>query len=181
MGEISIGLGEPLARVGFPDTETWLRAVESHVWHEMGHELFSRNYEAPNGKLPEIASNLLEDIRVERRLVETFGDQAQPALALNLRLSWPDDQAICQGAMRLGSTTVLTILVGRRHARTVSDGEADGVLALAPGAVATSELRELWAQYSSLADDEVGEDSAKELAVALAGMLPDKLADFASD
>jgi hypothetical protein len=172
---ITLGLGE-IHELELEPAEAHLAAVEAHFWHELGHELHSGWHEPPESPLETIASNLLEDLRIEPQLVSHFGSPVRLWLRHNLALSHPDVQAIAAAAKRNGRATTLTVVAGRWVSGVIDDAEHESVLAaLNLDADEAHELLELWTAYAELDDDETGEERAHHLARALAAHLPDDL------
>lgn len=154
----------------------WLGGLQAIFAHEMGHELYS-GYELPlEPRSTAAAAALMEDLRVERRLL---GDEPsfRPWLRLNLARAWPDCSAVRSQGEKLGWAVVLSLTAGRHAAGVVSDSELAKLMDALPNAAVNqaAAIQDIWAKFVLIAD----EDVAGTEATALAALLGDQLTDVA--
>ena len=152
----------------------WLDLLHGECWHELAHALFSQPqiWEGAQhrGELNE-AANLLEDIRIGRRLLEGHAD-ARSWLRANVAGRWflPEViQARSDAAMN-GWGRIATILCGRAHSGVVTAAESGRLRALFPEATpeAFAACDRVWAEYSALSDEDAASGSADRLIGELA-------------
>ena len=144
--------GDPAIRVAFVDTKEesgyawkshriylhpgavsdapaldWLHLLHGEFWHELAHALYSRDLctrePARDGALDD-AENLLEDIRIERRLVEDH-PPTRSWLRANAIGRWYREDIIRQRSQPTehGWARIATILCGRAHSGVLTEPE----------------------------------------------------------
>ncbi len=146
----------------------WAQRLTAAFWHEMGHAIHSRRIADPGDSETALALNYLEDIRLERRMVDDFGDRARAWLRFNA-LDNKADFAIEADADVFGWAPVATTFAGRRLAGTVLAADLDTLLARFPEAKEEiSVLTPVWEAYLALEDDQLDLDHTMPWSEALA-------------
>lgn len=153
--------------------ERWLEVVHASFWHEFGHSQYSRKLDAgSNDERMELAANLLEDLRMERRLLANFGERARSWIRFNL-LSDKDIASIPRFAANDGWEVVTTVIAGRGVAGVLTADEVEAIRSLdGEAAQAIKDLGPVWEDYVALADDEIAPPAITPLASALAPHVP---------
>jgi hypothetical protein len=155
----------------------WLDLLHGEFWHELAHALYSQEliWEGPrrSGVTAE-AENLLEDIRIERRLINEH-EHSRSWLRANVVGRWYAEDVIREKSHPhdVGWARIATILCGRLHSGVITDGEATRLsrLFLSFPEVDVNEFdaaNEIWAEFAGLTDKEAAGDRADFLIASLA-------------
>lgn len=155
----------------------WLDLLHGEFWHELGHALYSRDLclrdPARTGVLEE-AENLLEDIRIERRLVKEH-PPTRAWLRANVIGRWYREDVIRQRSQpsEPGWARIATILSGRAHSGVLTEREKQRLRQLFLTLPHVDGLQfvavdEIWKTYAELDDADAAGLRADELIEALA-------------
>jgi hypothetical protein len=157
----------------------WLDLLEGEFWHELAHALYSQEliwYGAHRTGVSLEAENLLEDIRIERRLLEEHFD-AKPWLRGNVIGRWYREETIREKShpSEHGWVRIATILCARRYSNVVNNDEADRLERIFTSFPEVSgadfaAVEDIWKRYASLGDRETSEPLADELIGELADL-----------
>lgn len=173
-GDGAIVLSGPSCAVGSPSAAAFVQATVSELWHELGHRLHSFDFEIPDlGRLG-VASSELEDLRIEARLVEQFGDKARAWLRYNFDRHLPTGSALSEAVDQLGEARVATRLVGRAAAGVIDAATAERLTRELKhvGASVDPTLTAIWRQYAAVRDNRISSRRAVEAYEQLALRLP---------
>lgn len=155
----------------------WLDLLHGEFWHELGHALYSKDLcsrePARTGVLDQ-AENLLEDIRIERRLVEEH-PPTRSWLRANVIGRWYREDVIRQRSQPAehGWARIATILSGRVHSGVLTGLEKQRLAQLFMSLPHVERLRfaavdEVWKAYAELGDADAAGPEVDELVEALA-------------
>jgi hypothetical protein len=155
-------------------TANWAAVLHGEFWHELGHVLYSqRIFEFDPGGDPDLeeTANLLEDIRMERRLLREHRSEAEPWLRFTLLFDRSTDD-LCDYAAIHGWPRICSAYYGRRHAGVIRSEEARLIAGISDETQAVvGELNATWAEFAALGDEEVNEPRAHVLIHDLAQYL----------
>lgn len=130
--------------------DRWLAAQLGAFWHELGHELYTR----PDTYVPVglgVAFNLLEDGRIERRLVDEYPD-SKVWLEHNFLVSRSDEHMRDRVAEH--GWPFEAVLIGSRIPSGVTTwADLDGVASRLHESPPAADLVNAWSMFASLPDD----------------------------
>lgn len=153
---ISIGRYSGATKTSLGGLSEWLAMLRAHTVHETAHWLYTPrlpDYEEPRQR---DALNLLEDGRIERRLVEEHPETID-WLYWNI---WAtrDTETLLHLANHHGWAREVIAVGTRVSAGVLDEEDLDRVVKLADGAVAYIEqLRSTWERYMRLDNDELND------------------------
>ncbi len=147
----------------------WRGFLEGQFWHEIAHALTKPTRE-PDLTEELLAYQLLEDVRIERALLETH-PEARPWLRTNTLGRSQTAKSILTSAGTLGWLVIYGVFGARRHAGVVTDEEASEIEELAPS-VARPQLVDIDGLFAEYATNGVSSARRARIITAVAQKLP---------